>query len=397
MRKILYRRVILAALAGLSIPSLTAESQGAARKPATGWERVGMPAFNYNSDEGVGYGLLAEIYNYGAGLTPYKFTIQPIFFRTTKGRQDVVVFFDAPHVLPGGWRFDVTVARERQLAQSYYGVGNTSVYDSTLEIGLNPYYYRYGKTQTRVYTNLQHRIGNSSARYLFGYGLARVTTDAVPFDSGTTLFASHFPTAQEGTIGFVRTGIVWDTRDRESGPTRGTWAELLAQRVDRAFGATDEYTRVSATVRQYVPIRHNLVAAVRVLAQQTNGDIRAFDMSTLQSTYKNQEGLGGNNSVRGIARNRFIGKGVALANTELRWKFKEFSLRGKPVFLLASAFADAGRVWQNAIQVGELFEDLHTGYGGGLRIGLGPSFVVAFDYGKSKESSALYIGLGYLF
>jgi outer membrane protein assembly factor BamA len=248
-----------------------------------------------------------------------------------------------------------------------------------------------------VYTNLQHRIGKSSARYLFGYGLARVTTDALPFDSGTTLFAADFATPQEGTIGFLRTGVVWDTRDRESGPTRGTWAEVLAQRVDRAFGATDEYTRVSATVRQYVPIRNNLVGAVRVFAQQTNGDIRAFDMSTLQSSYKNQEGLGGSNSIRGVARNRFIGKGVVLTNTELRWKFKEFSLRGKPAFLLASGFVDAGRVWANSIQGDELLKDLHTGYGGGLRIGLGPSFVVAVDYGKSAESSALYIGLGYLF
>jgi hemolysin activation/secretion protein len=86
-----------------------------------------------------------------------------------------------------------------------------------------------------------------------------------------------------------------------------------------------------------------------------------------------------------------------MGNAELRWRFTDFSLRGKPSFLLASGFLDAGRVWSGAIQSREVLSDLHAGYGGGLRIGLGQSFVIAIDYGKSSESSQLYIGLGYPF
>ncbi len=366
---------------------------------AQGWEFVGLPALNFSTDEGFGYGVLAEIYNYGNGLRPYKYTIQPTIFLTTKGRRDVVVFLDAPHVLPGGWRFDASVAREQQLATPYYGIGNTTVYDSTLERAPNPYYYRYEKVQLRLFANAQRRIGSAPARMLFGFGISDVTTDATPFDSGSTLLATQLGATQapKGNVGSLRAGLIWDTRDREIGPHSGTWAELLAQRVDRAFGATDEFTRVTATVRHYLPIRENLVGAVRLFAQQSNGDVPLYDLSTLQSSYKNQEGLGGSNSVRGIARNRYTGKGVMLANSELRWRFKEFSLRGKPAFLLASGFVDVGRVWTNSIKVGELIEGLHAGYGGGMRIGLGPSFLIAIDYGRSSESSQLYIGLGYLF
>jgi outer membrane protein assembly factor BamA len=396
VRNLLDRVASLALVVALGAPASSALTQSPERKAAVGWEFVGLPALNYNSDEGLGYGLLAEIYNYGSGLKPYKYTIQPIVFLTTKGRRDVVVFFDAPHVLPGNWRLDVSVAREQQLANPYYGVGNATVYDSTLELGANPYYYRYGKTQTRVYTNAQHRIGKSSARYLVGYGFANVVTDATPFDSGTTLFSAQ-QGAPKGRIGFLRAGVIWDTRDRESGPHQGTWAEVLAMRSDGALGATHTYSRVSGTVRQYIPLRDDLVLAVRLMGQQSSGNVPIYDMNTLQSSYKNQEGLGGNNSVRGVARTRFSGKGVVLENTELRWKFKEFSLRGKPSFLLASGFVDAGRVWANAINFGEVATDLHVGYGGGLRFGLGPSFVVAVDYGRSSESAQLYIGLGYLF
>src|SRR5882672_2530890 len=124
---------MVAALCGLCVPWSTATTQNAERKTAVGWEFVGLPALNYNTDEGFGYGVLAEIYNYGNGLQPYKYTIQPTIFLTTKGRRDVVLFFDAPHVLPNDWRFDVSAAREQQLATPYYGVGNSTGYDSTLE------------------------------------------------------------------------------------------------------------------------------------------------------------------------------------------------------------------------------------------------------------------------
>jgi hypothetical protein len=44
------------------------------------------------------------------------------------------------------------------------------------------------------------------------------------------------------------------------------------------------------------------------------------------------------------------------------------------------------------------FTDLHHGYGGGVRVGMGESFVVALDVGHSAEATApLYIGLGYLY
>ena len=78
---------------------LAQEGQG-----PTGWEPNGLPAINYDSDEGFGYGVLLELYNYGSGgYAPYRFTLQPTVFLTTGGRRDFTLFFDAPHLLPAGW------------------------------------------------------------------------------------------------------------------------------------------------------------------------------------------------------------------------------------------------------------------------------------------------------
>ncbi|NIP56686.1 MAG: hypothetical protein GWM92_01105, partial [Gemmatimonadetes bacterium] len=47
---------------------------------------------------------------------------------------------------------------------------------------------------------------------------------------------------------------------------------------------------------------------------------------------------------------------------------------------------------------GELLSDLHHGYGGGVRVGMGENFVVALDAGHSAQATLpLYIGLGYLY
>ena len=391
----------IGALVGLAVAlhGNRALAQAPERPAAKGWEFVGLPALNFSSDEGFGYGVLAQIYNYGSGVQPYRYTIQPTVFLTTKGRRDVVLFFDAPKLLPRDWRLDVNLSREQQLANPYYGVGNATVYDSTKERAPDPYFYRYGKVQFGLVSNLQHALGSRNARVLFGVGFTHANTDATPYDSGTTFLLAELAgaPAPEGNVNFVRAGLVWDTRDREIGPSRGTYADVIAQRVDKALGATTSYSRVTATVRQYVPLTPRLVAAARVLVQQSGGAVPLYDIATILASYKSAEGIGGASSVRGLARNRFVGKGIVLGNAELRWRFTDFTLRGKPSFLLASGFLDAGRVWNGAIQPGDVFSDLHVGYGGGLRIGLGQSFVVAIDYGKSSESSKLYIGLGYPF
>jgi hypothetical protein len=391
-------QVALAALVALLAPRIVPAQQSASRTPAMGWEFVGLPALNFATDEGLGYGVLLEAYNYGSGVQPYRYTIQPTVFLTTKGRRDFVVFFDAPKLLPHPWRVDALIAREEHLATPYYGLGNASPYDSLNEVEPNAYFYRYGKRQFRFATNLQRSLGSRPARLLVGLGFTDVRTDPTPFDSGNTLFAADFgPVGPRGRVNFARAGLIWDSRNREIGPSSGTWADVLVQRVDKALGATQSYTRVTATGRKYFPITGKLVFAQRILAQQVQGSVPIFDLATVQTSFKQQEGLGGGNTVRGLPKNRFTGKSLFVSNSELRWRATEFSVRRKPMYLVLSGFVDAGRVWTGEMNLGQTFDDLHAGFGGGLRVGIGPSFVTAFDIGRSSESTQIYIGLGYPF
>ena len=371
-----------------------------APRAPTGWELAGVPALNYDADEGFGYGAIVEVYNYGIGVQPYRYTIQPTVFLTTEGRRDFTLFFDAPSLLPGGWRMSAFVGSEEQRAQPYYGVGNGTPYDAEAEKGANPYFYRFGRKRFRATADFQHRIASSSARLLVGGGASRATIDLTPFDSGTTLLATELagrvPKPEQSN--YLRAGLVWDTRDREIGPHRGTWAEALVQRSVKALGASQDFTRWTATVRQYVPVSRRVTFAQRLLAQGIEGDASFHELATIQSSYKQQEGLGGAGSVRGLPKSRYVGKGMLLSNSELRWRAAEFTLRGRPSSLSLSAFVDAGRVWSDRFELSTALRDLHAGYGGGVRLGFGPSFIVSADVGHSNESTApAYIGLGWMF
>lgn len=366
----------------------------------TGREYAGLPALNFDADEGFGYGVLLEMYDYGDGMVPYVYTIQPTIFFTTGGRRDYTLFLDAPHVLPDGWRIDAWLASEQQIATPYYGIGNATPYVEALENDANPFFYRFGRTRRQLRVNVQRPVRGNEIRALFGAGITNVTLALVPNDSGTTLLAQEAASGSappEGWWNYVRAGLIRDTRDREVGPTRGSWSELLVQRTDAALGSEDSYTRVTATDRRYFTLTPGLVFANRLVLQQVAGDAPFYELFTIESSFKQQEGLGGAKSIRGLPKNRFVDDGMFLWNAELRWRALEWRLIGKPFHMVLSAFVDTGRVWGDdgpSLDPGAL----HHGYGGGVRIGMGENFVVAVDGGTSAgEGLGLYIGLGYLY
>lgn len=368
----------------------------------TGLEVGVLPAINFDSDEGFGYGAIAELYQYGAGdETPYVWTLQPTLFLTTEGRRDFTVFFDAPRFASGGWRLTAFGGREKQIATPWYGLGNATAFSEDLEAddGPNPFYYRFGLVRESLTFDLQRPMGDLPVRLLVGGGLERSTTNPVPDMEGTTLYAvEHGAEEEKAWLNYLRAGLVWDTRDRETGPTSGVWTELVVRRTDRRLAADVTFNRITFTDRRYWALTDRLVFAHRVLGQHVTSGAPDFELSRVQSSFKQQEGLGGAKTVRGIMRNRYVGRGMVVWNSELRWRVADFGLLNRRFHAVVSAFFDQGRVWEEGFDLGNVFEDLHRGYGGGLRVGMGENFVAALDGGTSSEAGlGVYIGLGYLY
>jgi outer membrane protein assembly factor BamA len=390
------RFTAMLALAG----GLIQTGQPLVAQQSRGIEVSGIPALNFDADEGVGYGAILALYAYDANRTSYRWTLQPTVFLTTEGRRDYTLFYDAPSRSGRAWRVTAFAGREQQLAAPYYGIGNATAYDPAVEHGTTRYFYRYGRARDRAAVDLQHALWHPALRVLVGAGASRETINLTPFDSGTTLIERDLSdvTPPRQRTNYARAGVTWDTRDREIGTQSGTWADGLVQRVDRSLGATSSYTRWTATVRHYQPLGGRVTLANRLLAQNVSGDAPFYTLSEIQTTQKSQDGLGGSSTVRGLPKDRYVGKGVVVSNNELRWRAAEFGLAGRPSSLVLSAFADAGRVWAGGIDASSLLDELHAGVGGGARVSFGQSFVVALDVGHSAQATApIYIGLGYMF
>ena len=91
---------------------------------ASSIEVSGIPALNYDADEGFGYGAILALYAYDANRTSYRWTLQPTVFLTTEGRRDYTLFYDAPSRPDRPWRVTAFAGHEQQLAAPYYGIGN---------------------------------------------------------------------------------------------------------------------------------------------------------------------------------------------------------------------------------------------------------------------------------
>jgi outer membrane protein assembly factor BamA len=298
-------------------------------------------------------------------------------------------------------RLGVFLGSEKRIATPYYGRGNSAAYDPSREGGENPYYYRYGRERNVVRLNVQRRMGDLPLSLLAGAQVAQFRIDPTPKNEGMTLLVEELGPGAPIPGGFqnsIRVGLVWDTRDAESGPKGGVWAAALVERVDEALGSEDSYTRWTFTDRRYLRLAQHWVLANRFTLQNVTGNPPFYALTYVQSSFGESEALGGSGSVRGVLRNRYAGEGLFLWNLELRWRAKELRIIGKVAHVGLVGFLDSGRVWENGVRFSSLATELHHGAGGGIRVGLGPNFVIATDVAGSPEAGAqTYIGLGYLF
>jgi len=173
------------------------------------------------------------------------------------------------------------------------------------------------------------------------------------------------------------------------------WVDGLVWRGVGVLGGDHAFTRITGTVRFYLPVATSVTLAGRALAEHVDGDMPLPMLVDIGSSFGDFTGLGGAKSVRGVLRNRFLGRSRALGNLELRWRGNPFTVAGQRWRLGAVGFVDAGRVWHPATPSGG---DLHWGRGAGARITWGEAFVVALDFAWGTEAGLqTYVGLGHLF
>ncbi len=367
------------------------------RQTGLGWSAI--PAFNYDSDEGYGYGVAGGLYQYGDGSRePYIWALEPVVFFTSNGRRSVGAFFDAPYLISDGVRLTVWVGYDSDCCQPYYGFGNASPYLPDV-VELNAIFYTYNRKRIFGVADLQWRLA-PKFRFLTGVAAARnITATRDP----QTLFSLD---AARGVIPATdsaynswgpKVGVIFDTRDFERDPRSGVWIDGLVWQGLKILGGSSNFTRVSGTVRGYISPKEWVTFAGRIIGETIGGDMPQPMMNDLGSSFQDFAGIGGAETIRGIFRQRFLGHTRALGNFEVRVRGPRFNFLGAPWRLGAVGFLDAGRVWDDR-GFGDGDVGMHVGKGLGFRVAWGQSFIIAADFGHERDAGwQTYLRLGQLF
>lgn len=408
-----------------------------------GWELGGiLPMLAYDSDMGLRYGALAEIYDYGKGefLPDYKQKFYLEFSLSTKGNATHQLTFDSKNLLGTEMRLTGEVNYVTEKALDFYGFNG-------VENGYNPeyentesseyksrMYYRLEREMLRIAADFHFNIRSNEIKFFagmafFNIGIGSVninelnegkdagdllpSTDSVPGLYEILVNTGVIPEDDKpgGSVFLFRIGATYDTRDNESFPTDGSWAEVFMQGAP-VIKKHSGYSQFIATLRQYYSLSSskNAVFAYRLAyTARIGGEIPFYMLPFYFNTTETRDGFGSGKTIRGISRDRLVADAVLFGNLEFRWKFLAFSLFGRNFYSALGLFFDTGiavsdykpGIYSGVNGTGSSGGRFHNSLGAGLHCAMNDNFILTMDLGKALNKSdgnfGFYIHMNWLF
>ena len=438
MKRILSTMLLCAATCGLFAQDSKEEIV------KTGWNFGPLPVVGWDSDLGFQYGACVDIFNYGDGSNypSYNYKVNLEASTYTGGSSLLRCYGDFKTLIPDGKLFfDCTYFNAKKF--DFYGFnGYASPYmpghlypvpGEVLEDGATSAFYWMRRNQFRLVTSVQRRI-TGNLHWAAGLGYYNIQTGKVKingYENQVTLYDLYRRfglirdnEANGGNVLQFKAGLIYDTRDHDSDPTRGLNIEATLvgapDIIDRAGYSNLGFTFVGS---HYVPVyKDRLTFAYRLGVQaKLAGEIPYYFINNLNTLFFRKvytEGLGGNASVRGINRNGVVGNG---------WRIVNFRFINQNFHIALNPFFDMGQVIQPyrleeqkeayaswrvpdggpVKEEGNPFysnneERLHMTAGCGLKIVMNRNFVISVEMARAldkRDGQKLWnnIGFNYLF
>ena len=407
-----------------------------------GWNFGPLPVVGYDADLGFQYGITCDIFNYGDGSRypryNYKFNVEAS--RYIKGSGVFRFYSDMPFVVKDTKLFvDVTYFYAKKYEFFGFNGFEASGYDPYWTedksgfFFINRNQFRFVGSMQRPFFNVPNLYWTAGLAY-YNTKVSTIDTVKMPDYAGqTTLYEKYLEKdiikadeAAGGNTTQFRIGMIYDSRDHNSDPTKGIYAEAtLVGAPDLIDGKG--YGNLSYTFlwRQYIPIyKDKLTLAYRLGAQnRIAGKTPWYMINNLNTLFFQKmytEGLGGSVTLRGVNRNGVLGEGFAFGNLELRWRIVGFQFINQNWQVALNPFFDAGIVTQKFREeelmaadgttdylAGTLYysgrnESLHMSTGCGLKLIMNRNLIVSVDLGRALNSHdgeklKTFIGFNYIF
>lgn len=194
-----------------------------------------------------------------------------------------------------------------------------------------------------------------------------------------------------GSDGFTahaqKIGLVYSTLDSNIAPSFGGYARVSVESSSELMGSSANYQHYEAEAKGFVPLDNaRYVSVFRLAYNQTLGNNVPFLERSI---------LGGETTLRGYGRNRFIDSSYFLCNLEERIRLFRWEVFDVNADWEVAPFLDLGAVIETLDKATSKNFEFNPGIG--FRAIVRPNIVGRVDIGFGKEGPAVFVGLGHPF
>lgn len=391
---------------------------------------TGAPDLSSDPVNGFGYGGEGSIYFNGKkndpffAYTAYRARLDLILFNTTRKQREFMLTLDVPYIFNTKWRLRLEGGYEANPNLLYFGNTEKSLQglqyypdnDSTKvmvnnaaysnyeksHVGMYQYYNNYFKKEAVLNVSFEHSFFEGKVRVLFGYEAAYV--DFTSF-LGYSLVQNDYNAGRivglkKGVVQLYQVGLIYDTRDLETDPSSGVFAEITNELSLKDLGSLYDFNKTFAHFNYYQKLLpgvfKKMVLAGRIAFGYTALNAPFFEYQDEWSSEGSIEGLGGSNTLRGYKQSRFLSRAMSFNNLEIRYRFAQCKINNQHLAFSAVPFIDAGGVWDNLSNVSN-FSNYRISEGLGLRIAWNVNTILRFDYALSNEDRQFFFNLSHAF
>lgn len=218
-----------------------------------------------------------------------------------------------------------------------------------------------------------------------------VTIRSGAFSRISDIKSISWPVTVPGIDGFtthaMRLSLSYSTLDHRDTPTYGGYARITFEPTLKALGGAGDYRHYETELKGFIPLGNGrYISVFRLMYNQTLG----ADVPFLEQSI-----LGGESTLRGYGRNRFIDNSFLLCNIEERIRLFRWEIFGVTADWEVAPFIDVGSVMESLQKASSGTIELNPGIG--FRAIVRPNIVGRVDLGIGKDGPAVFVGLGYPF
>lgn len=380
------------------------ESSGEQVKVVT----IPLPAISSSPNEGVTAGVLAAFLFHNKKDEVTSLLAPQINYNKNYGTTFSLygAFYPTPNQ---SW--EGNLSRSTNINEDYeVRYINREFLDKKLELNVFPYYFTDGSARFFGFQQVSKQSDETnygdqefgftfSAGYQFSRHFQLVVAERfrkvniIPGAVTGVPFIRDLFTVQNvpGIDGFSahaqKLALVYSTLDSATLPTFGGYARIAVENSSKAFGSSADYRHYEAEMKGFIPLdKARYISAFRLAYNQTLGGGVPFLERSI---------LGGETTLRGYGRNRFIDSSYLLLNLEERIRLFRWEIFNVDADWELAPFIDFGSVMESLGRANTGSFEFNPGIG--FRALVRPNILGRVDIGFGKEGPAVFVGLGYPF